>query len=244
MRNFQLKQQILFALKQELSLEGQDLFNACYYFNSLNLGIKFYDFVFIEGKPFSFEIENDIKVLKPKKDLRYASKLDFFLLVAIQRIKNKGFELSAFTEYPLTKEGFWTIGYEGIGVDGYLNKLLNNGVKTLVDVRRNAYSNKFGFNKNELSNALSKVGILYHHIPELGITSEKREEAGIYEGNSTLALFKEYEEDLPFRTKAINKLLEIYNTQKSVAITCFEADYNCCHRSRLANFLKLECKHL
>lgn len=242
MRNFQLKQQILFAIKQELEIEGQDLQNACYYYEKLNLGIKFYDFIFIEGKPFSFEIANDLKKLKPVQ--RCASKLDFFLLVAIQRMKNKGFELPAFEEYPSTKEGFWTIGYEGIGVDGYLNKLLNNGVKTLVDVRRNAYSNKFGFNKNELINALSTVGIVYHHIPELGITSEKRDEAGIYEGNSTLALFKEYEEDLPFRTQAINKLLEIYSTQKSVAITCFEADYNCCHRSRLANFLKLECKHL
>jgi hypothetical protein len=46
MRNFQLKQQILFAIKQELSLEGQELYNACHYYNSLNLGIKFYDFVY------------------------------------------------------------------------------------------------------------------------------------------------------------------------------------------------------
>ena len=114
----------------------------------------------------------------------------------------------------------------------------------MVDVRRNAYSNKFGFNKNELINALSKVEILYYHIPELGITSEKRDEAGIYEGNSALALFKEYEEDLPFRTKATNKLLEIYNTHKSVAITCFEKEPASCHRSRLANFLKLESIHL
>ena len=242
MRNLVLKQQILFSIKQELKIEEQKLQNACYYFEKLNLGIKFYDFVFIESKPFSFEIENDLKKLKPVE--RCASKLDFFLSIAIQEMQNKSFELSAFEGYPFKKEGFWTIGYEGISIDNYLNKLLNNGIKVLVDVRRNAYSNKFGFNKNELINALSKVEILYYHIPELGITSEKRDEAGIYEGNSALALFKEYEEDLPFRTKATNKLLEIYNTHKSVAITCFEKEPASCHRSRLANFLKLESIHL
>ena len=244
MKNFQLKQQILFALKQELNLENQDLQNACYHFERLKSGIKFYDFVFVEGKPFSFEIENDLKILKPQKDFRYISGLDFFLSIEIQKIKNEGFEVLKFQGYPAKHEGFWSIGYEGIGLDSYLNKLLNNGIKILVDVRKNAYSNKFGFSKNELDKALGKVGILYHHIPELGITSEKRDEAKIYEGNSTTKLFQEYEENLHSKINAIDKLIEIYNTHKSVAITCFEADYNCCHRSRLVNFLKIPTIHL
>ena len=244
MRNFQLKQQILFALKQELGAEGQALYDVCYYFVTLNLGVKFYDFVILEGKPFSFEIKNDLKILKPKKDLRYATKLDFFLSIAIQRIKNKGFEFPAFAGYPIVGNGFYTIGYEGISIDNYLNKLLNSGVKALVDVRRNAYSNKFGFGKSELSNALQKVGVLYFHIPELGISSEKRDEAGIYEGNSALSLFESYEKELPSRQKYIDDLLKIYNEHKSIAITCFEKEPANCHRSRLARFLEMDFKDL
>lgn len=244
MRNFQLKQQILFAIKQELNLEGQELYNACCYFNALNLGVKFYDFVYIGGKPFSFEMENDLKTLKPKKDLRYATKLDFFLSIAIQRMKNKGFTLEEFTGCPAKGSGFYTIGYEGISIDAYLLKLLNNGIKALVDVRRNAYSNKFGFTKGEFSGALQKVDIAYFHIPELGISSEKRDESGIYEGNSTLALFDAYEKDLPSKQKYIDDLLKIYKEQGCIAITCFEKEPCSCHRSRLARFLKIEFKDL
>jgi hypothetical protein len=244
MRNFVLKQQILFALKQELNLEGQALIDVYYYFNSLNLGVKFYDFIFIDGKAFSFEIENDLKTLKPKQGLRYATKLDFFLSIAIQKIKNKGFELPKFEEYKANGEGFYTIGYEGISIDTYLERLLNNGIKALVDVRRNAYSNKFGFTKGEFSNALKKVGILYFHIPELGISAEKRDEAGIYEGKSTLALFESYEKELPSKQKHIEDLLLIYKEQKCIAITCFEKEPCNCHRSRLVKFLKIEFKDL
>ena len=146
MHNFQLKQQILCTLKQELNLEGQALLDTCYYFNILNFRVKFYDFVFIQDKPFSFEIENDLKTLKPKKDLRYATKLDFFLSIAIQRIKNKGFQLTLFEGYPTIGAGFYTIEYEGISLDAYLGKLLNNGIKALVDVRRNAYSKNIIYN--------------------------------------------------------------------------------------------------
>jgi uncharacterized protein (DUF488 family) len=69
---------------------------------------------------------------------------------------------------------FFTIGYEGISLEKYLNKLIINNVKLLCDVRRNPLSMKYGFSKNQLKNACESIGISYFHIPELGIDSEKR----------------------------------------------------------------------
>jgi uncharacterized protein (DUF488 family) len=45
----------------------------------------------------------------------------------------------------------YTIGYEGISLEAYLNKLIKNDVKVLVDVRNNAMSMKYGFSKSHLS---------------------------------------------------------------------------------------------
>src|SRR4029077_9863677 len=72
--------------------------------------------------------------------------------------------------------GLLTIGYEGRCVEGYLNELIRSGVTLLCDVRRNPLSRKYGFSKRTLSNGCERVGIRYHHFPELGIASEQRRE--------------------------------------------------------------------
>ena len=59
-----------------------------------------------------------------------------------------------------------TIGYEGRTLEGYLNKLLRSSVTLLCDVRRNAFSRKYGFSKTTLAGACDGVGIRYEHLPE------------------------------------------------------------------------------
>ena len=44
----------------------------------------------------------------------------------------------------------FTIGYEGISLETYINKLIINDVNVLCDVRKNAYSQKYGFSKQTL----------------------------------------------------------------------------------------------
>ncbi|MBP7170714.1 MAG: DUF488 domain-containing protein, partial [Bacteroidales bacterium] len=68
----------------------------------------------------------------------------------------------------------FTIGYEGLSLEEYLNKLILSDIKVLCDVRRNPLSMKFGFSKSQLQKACQGVGIEYVHIPELGIESDKR----------------------------------------------------------------------
>ncbi len=59
----------------------------------------------------------------------------------------------------------FTIGYEGISLEIYLNKLVKNNIKLLVDVRKNPLSMKYGFSKTLLKRFCESLGIKYIHIP-------------------------------------------------------------------------------
>jgi len=128
---------------------------------------------------------------------------------------------------------FFTIGYEGSSFEGYLNRLIKYSVKTLVDVRRNPLSRKYGFSKRTLSDTVKKLGIGYVHIPELGIASDKRQELNTQADYDRL--FNSYEkQELKQNGEALQNLLDILQKDKRIAITCFEADVCMCHRGRVA----------
>lgn len=130
----------------------------------------------------------------------------------------------------------FTIGYEGSSFEGYLNRLLKHNVKTLVDVRRNPLSRKYGFSKKTLSDTAGKLGIDYIHIPELGIDSEQRQELNT--AADYARLFDRYEKnELKQNAASLERLKEIAISRKRVAITCFEADSCMCHRGRVAKAL-------
>ena len=63
-----------------------------------------------------------------------------------------------------TKPALLTIGYEGLSIDAYLNKLIINNVLVLVDVRANPVSRKYGFSKRILQNHIEKTNIHYIHL--------------------------------------------------------------------------------
>jgi hypothetical protein len=131
---------------------------------------------------------------------------------------------------------FFTIGYEGSSLEGYLNRLIKNNVKLLVDVRRNPLSRKYGFSKKTLSDTVKKLGIEYIHIPELGIASEKRQELDTQADYDRL--FDSYEKhELKENERAVEQLFEMFLDRERIAITCFEAHVCMCHRGRVANAL-------
>ncbi|MBW2595187.1 MAG: DUF488 domain-containing protein [Deltaproteobacteria bacterium] len=132
----------------------------------------------------------------------------------------------------------FTIGYEGILLEEYLNKLIRNRVVVLCDVRRNPVSRKFGFSGRMLSQVLPKIGIKYVHFPELGIESEKRQNLNSREAYNDL--FYEYRQDLPRRTETLALLKQQIDVEKRVALTCFEKDSHLCHRHCITDLLKSE----
>lgn len=128
----------------------------------------------------------------------------------------------------------FTIGYEGVSLETYLNKLIKNNIKALIDVRRNPLSMKFGFSKNQLVKYCENLGIKYIHIPEVGIASEQRQTLNTQEDYDQL--FEVYKQKTLTATQkeqaVILSLLEKYNR---IALTCFEANICQCHRTPLAN---------
>ena len=131
----------------------------------------------------------------------------------------------------------FTIGYEGDSIDGYLDRLIRNGVKLLCDVRRNPLSRKTGFSKRQLENYCGKVGIGYRHLPELGIPGHRRRELNTMADYE--ALFSEYRtEDLPQARPAIEELGRLLRRHKRIALTCFEKEHVCCHRHCVADEMR------
>jgi uncharacterized protein (DUF488 family) len=127
----------------------------------------------------------------------------------------------------------FTIGYEGISLEEYLNRLIRNDVKVLVDVRNNAVSMKFGFSKSQIKSYCEKLQIEYVHIPEVGIQSELRQELNTQ--NDYDKLFARYRKsNLSKTTVYQKKILELLKTKERIALTCFEANVCQCHRKHLS----------
>jgi uncharacterized protein (DUF488 family) len=127
----------------------------------------------------------------------------------------------------------FTIGYEGISLEAYLNKLVKNGVQMLIDVRNNALSMKFGFSKNQLKRYCESLNISYIHIPEVGIISDQRQELNSQADYDML--FSTYcKETLPHTLNSQEYIISLLEKYKRVALTCFEANICQCHRKHLA----------
>lgn len=137
-------------------------------------------------------------------------------------------------ERPISTETIlFTIGYEGISLERYLNKLIKNDVKVLVDVRNNPVSQKYGFSKSFLSNCCNNLNIEYIHFADVGIQSEERQQ--LTDQKDYDALFKNYRANTLKRTISTQKkILDILIAKRRIALTCFEADICQCHRKHLS----------
>ena len=143
----------------------------------------------------------------------------------------------------------YTIGYEGISLEAYLNKLIKHDIKVLVDVRNNPMSQKFGFSKSQLIRYCEGLHIEYVHFGEVGIESEYRQELKSQADYDYL--FDTYKaKTLPKSVATQQKILELLIAKKRIALTCFEANICQCHRKHLAEaIIKLpkwnyELKHI
>ncbi|BBM89268.1 hypothetical protein COTS27_00964 [Spirochaetota bacterium] len=132
------------------------------------------------------------------------------------------------------KKVLFSIGYEGVSIDAYLNNLIENNIALLVDVRNNPWSRKYDFTKNKLMAYCEKLGIAYIHIPALGIASADRK--GLPTVQAYQKLFKKYEKNLPKRTEALTDLKYQLDKHNRIALTCFEKEPTHCHRHVLTTY--------
>jgi uncharacterized protein (DUF488 family) len=130
-----------------------------------------------------------------------------------------------------------TVGYEGKTIDAYIDTLIRNNVVLVVDVRRNPLSMKYGFSKTRLRDYLDRAGVKYEHIPALGIESAQRKNLETEKDYKTL--FKKYaSESLPHRQDELQRIKELIEEHRRVALTCFEAKPESCHRHKITEHLQ------
>lgn len=145
-------------------------------------------------------------------------------------VNSKRKQLQKRSEAPLA---VYTAGYEGLSIDGFLNRLVNVGIRHLIDVRMNPIARRYGFHRSTLSRLCGSLGIEYTHEPRLGIQSDKRrnlETQGDYD-----ALFRDYRATtLKSEKDAIQSVADMVVKSPSVLV-CMEAEPCCCHRSHLAD---------
>ena len=130
----------------------------------------------------------------------------------------------------------FNIGYEGRSIEQFINQLVINDIRLLIDVRKNALSKKYGFSKSQLSRTCESMNIKYVHVPELGIDSEKIKDLNNISDYNRL--FSEYETSILHPAEeSTRKSLKYLSEFKRVALMCFEKDAFMCHRGRIVNHL-------
>lgn len=154
-------------------------------------------------------------------------------IVAKDKLTTEEYEKVVAAKPQSSKTILFTIGYEGLSLEEYINKLIVNDVKVLCDVRKNSYSMKFGFSKSQLQAACSGVGIEFIHMPQFGIDSDKRHELNTQSDYDKL--FLQYRSNiLPHTKEHQDRLITLLVEKKRIALTCFEANIFQCHRKHLA----------
>ncbi len=125
----------------------------------------------------------------------------------------------------------FTIGYEGLDLPSFTAALVRHRVETVVDVRELPLSRKPGFSKQALRHALQQAGFGYVHMAALGCPRPVREG---YKHDKDWDRYTEgFMAHLAEQGAAVGELAELARTTRC-ALLCYEADYNFCHRSMVA----------
>lgn len=130
----------------------------------------------------------------------------------------------------------YTIGYEGLSIEEFFERLYRNKIDFLIDVRKVPFSHKLGFSKSKLEQMCDGKKIRYKHFPELGIPSHMRTDLVTQEDYDKL--FEEYKESiLPQNGALLHKLASLVKQGQRIALVCFEANPMQCHRRIVADKL-------
>jgi len=134
----------------------------------------------------------------------------------------------------------WTIGHSTRTIDEFISLLKENGVKLLADVRTWPSSKRYPqFNKDALAESLNAQGIRYEHFPELGGKRKaKPDSRNTAWRNASFRGYADYMETEQFQ-KGIERLLDVASETGPTAIMCAEAVWWRCHRSLIADYLKV-----
>jgi uncharacterized protein (DUF488 family) len=129
----------------------------------------------------------------------------------------------------------YTIGYEKALLKDVVSTLAAAHVATLIDVRDRPISRRPGFSKRQLAAAIEEAGVRYVHLQALGTPPEGRLAGRRREWERFWGIV---EEKLS-RPEAQLGLLEAAEIAQAASscLLCYEADWQICHRRRIAEIL-------
>jgi uncharacterized protein (DUF488 family) len=138
-------------------------------------------------------------------------------------------------DHAVTGGRIYSVGYEGLNLQGLVERLVQSKVALLFDVRLNAVSRRPGFSKKALATALEKARITYVHEPLLGNPSENRDSFRVGDGSLGRTVMRERLEN--GSRPAVNVLVNSAQSVR-VAVMCVERDWRNCHRQVITDMVK------
>jgi uncharacterized protein (DUF488 family) len=129
------------------------------------------------------------------------------------------------------KRQLFTLGYEGLELQSFIDVLRKSGVKTVVDVRELPLSRKKGYSKTAFSQTLGEHGIAYLHAPQLGCPKRIRQQ---YQADGDWGAYtKAFLAYLKTQADPVRELVKVVSAT-TACLVCFEADFSMCHRTYVA----------
>jgi uncharacterized protein (DUF488 family) len=135
----------------------------------------------------------------------------------------------------MTEQPLFTIGYEKALLRDVLAALAAAEVAVLLDVRDRPISRRAGFSKRQLAAAVAEAGMRYVHLAALGTPPEGRLAGRRREWDRFWMIV----ENKLARPEAELDLRRAGNIAAAATscLLCYEADWQTCHRSRVAEIL-------
>ncbi len=121
----------------------------------------------------------------------------------------------------------YSVGYEGMTLEGLVDRLRGAHVSVLVDVRLNPTSRKPGFSRTRLSETLYEAGIAYVHEKELGNPPDNRDSFRHGDGQDGRTRMRTILAD--GAGAALDRVVKLASEQR-IAVLCVERDPGRCHR--------------
>ena len=151
--------------------------------------------------------------------------------------------MQAVSGYSATMNTLFTIGYEQAKPAAVLKELKDARVDILVDTRAVAASRRPGFSKRQLAASLDEAGIAYVHLQKLDTPAEGRQAA---RSGDLGKLWKIYDRHAgtPDAREALDELMALIKSRKTVALLCYCRDPKTCHRSRIVAMAKKRARGL
>ena len=119
-----------------------------------------------------------------------------------------------------------------------MSLLAEHDIETVVDIRELPLSRKPGFSKKALASVLNLSGLEYVHMVDLGCPKPVRD--GYREDGNWTRYTEGFLKHLKTQKVAIAELSDLVSSS-TCALLCYEADFNFCHRSMVANAVRDFC---